>query len=61
VAQDHVDSVRAYMSDLASEDRRFQQLVEQFGATWEYVGDDGSAAWVLAEIAEDGSLVWDRP
>ena len=61
VAQDQVDTVRAYISELASEDRRFQELVERFGVIWEYVGDDGSASWVLAKVAEDGSLVWNRP
>src|SRR6202034_2241695 len=57
LAQNQVDTVRAYVSELVSEDRRFQYLMERFGVTWEYVGDDGSASWVLAAIAEDGSRV----
>ena len=60
VAADQVAATRAYFRELASVDRRLQALLERFGVTWQYVGDDGSASWVLAEIAEDGPLAWDH-
>ena len=58
IAQGQVDAARGLISALASEDRRFQLLLDQFGATWEYVGDDGTASWLIAKIASDGSLIW---
>lgn len=58
IAQGQVDAARGLISALASEERRFQLLLDQFGATWEYVGDDGTASWLIAKIASDGSLIW---
>ncbi len=61
VAQGQVDACRAFISQLASEDPRLQLLLERFGAAWEYVGDDGSASWLIAGVADDGSLIWSTP
>lgn len=58
VARQQVDAARAYVVELASEDGRLHELLERFGVTWEYVADDGTASWVLAEVTADGSLVW---
>jgi hypothetical protein len=36
----------------------FGALLRQFGVTWEYVGDGGSAVFTLARVGEDGTLIW---
>jgi hypothetical protein len=57
-AQSEVDAAREFVDRLASDDERFGKLLRQFGTTWEYVGDGGTAAITLARIGEDGSLIW---
>ena len=57
-AQSEVDSARQAVGSLAIEDERFGTLLRQFGVTWEYVADGGSAVFMLARVSEDGTLIW---
>jgi len=61
VAQQQVDEAREWVDDLTQRDSRLNALVERHGLVWEYVGDDGSATWLIARVGEDGVLEWPEP
>jgi hypothetical protein len=58
IAQRRVNEARAQVAGLLDEDQRFSTLIDTCGVVWEYLGDDGSAAWIIGTISEDGQIVW---
>jgi hypothetical protein len=57
-AQPEVDAAREFVERLANQDDRFGSLLRQFGVRWEYLADGGTLTVTLANIGEDGALIW---
>jgi hypothetical protein len=57
-AQSEVDAARELVERLANEDERFGSLLRRFGVRWEYVEDGGTLTVTLANIGDDGKLIW---
>jgi hypothetical protein len=58
VAQSQVDEALARVNGLIRDDPSFARLLDKYGVIWEYCGDDGSATWLIAQMARDGSVLW---
>lgn len=57
-AQSEVDDARALVQEIADEDETFGSLLRWFGVRWDYVEDSETAAITLAQVGEDGVLIW---
>jgi hypothetical protein len=57
-AQSEVDAAREFVDRLANEDERFGSLLQHFGVRWEYLEDGETLTVALANIGEDGALIW---
>ena len=53
-----VTLAREQVSWLVSSDPRFASLLDVHGVLWEVAGDDGSATWKIADVSEEGTLLW---
>jgi hypothetical protein len=55
-AQAEVDAARARVLPLLQSDDGLRAVAERHGVVWEYCGDDGTATWIIGEVADDGTV-----
>jgi hypothetical protein len=57
-AQAEVNDARTLIGEIAHADERFASLLQSYGVTWLFAGDDGTATFKLADIDAHGVLIW---